>query len=104
MKLDIYKGFDKEFLLKIDKEPLVSLEISQRLNVLKYDKKIRKTLQLGLLSMEEDDHNWITYEEYSLIRTQVESMIDDDELEVTIIKNNLYPEYYTIHFEINYEL
>ena len=29
MKLDIYKGFDKEFLLKIDKEPLVSLEISQ---------------------------------------------------------------------------
>lgn len=104
MKLDIYKGFDKEFLLKIDKEPLVSLEISQRLNVLKYDKKIRKTLQLGLLSMEEDDHNWITYEEYSLIRTQVESMIDDDELEVTIIKNNLYPEYYPIHFEINDEL
>ena len=37
MKLDIYKGFDKEFLLKIDKEPLVSLEISQRLNVLIYD-------------------------------------------------------------------
>lgn len=104
MKLDIYKGFDKEFLLKIDKEPLVSLEISQRLNVLKYDKKIRKTLQLGLLSMEEDDHNWITYEEYSLIRTQVESMIDDDELEVTVIKNNLYPEYYPIHFEINDEL
>ena len=89
---------------KIDKEPLVSLEISQRLNVLKYDKKIRKKLQLGLLSMEEDDHNWITYEEYSLIRTQVESMIDDDELEVTVIKNNLYPEYYPIHFEINDEL
>lgn len=100
MKLDIYKGFNEKFLLNICEDPLISLDLSQRLNVLEYDKKIKKLLNLGLLSMEEDDHNWITYEEYSLIRMQVESMIDDDELEVKIIKNNLFPEYYPIPFEI----
>ena len=100
MKLDIYKGFDEEFLFTINEDSLIYLELSQRLNVLQYDKKIKKLLIMGLLSMEEDDHNWITYEEFSLIRLQVESMIDD-ELEVRIIKNNLYPEYYPIQFDIN---
>lgn len=101
VKLDIYKGFNEEFLLKINEDSLISVDISQRLNVLNYDKKTRKSLIMGLLAMEEEDHNWITYEEFSLIRVQVESMIDDEELEVRIIKNNLYPEYYPIQFEIN---
>lgn len=39
MKLDIYKGFNKDFLVSIKEEPLIDLDLSIRLNVLKYDKK-----------------------------------------------------------------
>lgn len=104
MRLDIYKGFNKEFLSNIKEEALIFLELSKRLNVLEYDKNIRRKLNLELLQMEEDDHKWITYEEYSLIRTQIESAINDDGLKVRIIKNNIYPEYYPIGFEISESL
>lgn len=104
MKLDIYKGFDDDFLSKVSDDPLFSLDLSKRRNVLNYDNKLRKSLLIQLLSTNSDDHYWITYEEYSFIRTQIDDMIANDELEVTIIKNNLYPEYYPIPFKITEQL
>jgi len=42
MKLTVYKGFDKNFFENIDDEPLVEGTISEKKNVLLYDKKTRK--------------------------------------------------------------
>ena len=53
MKLNVYKGFDKYFLDNVDEEPLVEGSISDKKNVLSYDKKTRKSLNAALLSMEE---------------------------------------------------
>lgn len=104
MKLIIYKGFDEEFLKSIQTEPLVNNDISKKRNVLLFDKNIIRKLASSLLMMEEDDERWITYEEYSLIRNRVDDQINDFDMEVTIIKNNLYPDYYELPFEVNDDL
>lgn len=101
MKLDIYKGFNKEFLLSIKEEPLLFLNIDKKLNVFEYDRKLRKLLLSKLYMMDDDSHYWMTYEEYSFIKSEVESSIENDNLIVTIIKNNIYPELYPINMDIN---
>lgn len=91
MKLDIYKGFSKDFLTNLKEEPLIDLDLSTRLNVLKYDKKLKKKLMAGLLYMDDDDHKWLSYEEFSFIEKNILASIEDDDLEVEIIRNNIYP-------------
>lgn len=100
MKLIIYKGFNEEFLEKVEYKPLVLCDIKDKINVLKFDRKRRKQLDIQLLSLEEDEEAWITYEEYSLIKNRVEDAVKEDGLKVVIYKNNLYPDYYPINFEI----
>ena len=104
MRLNIYKGFDEKFLDKVDGKPLVLCDIKDKVNVLNFDKKRRKMLDIELLSLEDDDEAWITYEEYSLIKNRVEDAIKEDNLKVIIYKNNLYPDYYPINFEISDEV
>ena len=50
--------------------------------------------------MEDSDEVWITYQEYSLVKTRVEEAAEEDGLEVVIYRNNLYPDYYPIEFSI----
>ena len=59
---------------------------------------------MALISLEEDDDAWVTYEEYSLINKRVNDAIEEDGLQLTIYRNNLYPDYYPIEFDINPEL
>lgn len=103
MKLIIYKGFDKDFLRKIEGTPLVDTSIDEKKDVLGFDKKTRKKLEISLLE-EPAEEVWITYEEYSLIRKQVENSIKEYDLQVIIYKNNLYPEYYPLEFNISQEM
>lgn len=103
MKLVIYKGFDKNFLSQLEATPLVNTSIDDKKDVLKFDKQTRKKLEMGLL-MEPASEVWITYEEYSLIRNRVEDAIKEDELQVTIYKNNLYPECYPLEFTVSQEM
>ena len=100
MKLIIYKGFNEEFLEKVEYKPLVLCDIKDKINVLKFDRKRRNQLDIQLLLLEEDEEAWITYEEYSLIKNRVEDAVKEDGLKVVIYKNNLYPDYYPINFEI----
>ena len=45
MKLIIYKGFDKDFLRKIEGTPLVDTSIDEKKDVLGFDKKPEKNLR-----------------------------------------------------------
>ncbi|MBP1587276.1 MAG: ATP-dependent DNA helicase RecQ [Clostridia bacterium] len=104
MRIEVYKGFDEAFLCALEQRPLLNIPVSQKKNVLLYDKDIRKKLDIALLSLDEDDVSWLTYEEYSLIKNRIDDAITEDELEVVIFRNNLYPEYYPIEFDISSEI
>lgn len=104
MKLTVYKGFDVSFLAKLDFVPLIDCPIENKKDVLNFDKKFRKQLDIALLGLEDDDEVWVTYEEYTLIKTRVDKAMEEDGLNLVIFRNNLYPDYYPINFEINEEL
>lgn len=104
MKLTVYKGFDASFLEDLDRRPLVEGAISKKKNVLSYDKKTKKQLDIALLGIEDEDEVWTTYEEYSLIRTRIDEAVAEDGLQLSIFRNNLYPDYYPISFEMSEEL
>ena len=104
MILKVYKGFDKAFLDQLDETPLLNISVEKKQDVLKFDKNLRKMLDIALLSLNESDCVWATYEEYSLIKKRVDDAIDDDNLKLTIYRNNLFPDYYPIHFTISQEL
>ena len=104
MKLLIYKGFDIDFLSNLDREPLVANDTKNKIDVLEFDKKTRKMLDMALLSLEDDAVVWITYEEYTLIKSRVDDAIQEDGLEVTIFRNNLFPDYYPLQFSVDDQL
>lgn len=104
MKLKIYKGFEIAFLKELDGMPLVEGDIAAKVDVLSFDKKTRKKLKRELIDLEISDEVWITYQEYSLIKTTVDEAVAEDDLEVVIYKNNLYPDYYPIEFPLTDEL
>ena len=45
-----------------------------------------------------------TYQEYSLIKGRVDEAVTEDGLEVVIYRNNLFPDYYPIEFDLTEEL
>lgn len=104
MKLKIYKGFDITFLGELDEKPLVEGSMTSKVDVLSFDKKTRKKLERELLDLEDMDVVWITYQEYTLIKTRVDEAITEDGLEIIIYRNNLYPDYYPIEFNLADEL
>ena len=104
MKLVVYKGFNEEFLSMVKEEPLVDGTIATKLNVLEFDKKTRKQLDMALISLEESDEVWVTYSEYALIKNRVDDAIEEDGLELIIFTNNLYPDYYPLPFELTTDL
>jgi hypothetical protein len=104
MKLFVYKGFSADFLSTVAVLPLVDTEMASKKNVLLFDNKVRRNLDRALLSMDDDEEFWITYEEYALLKDRVELAAKDYGLEVIIYTNNLYPEYYPIEFDLDEEL
>lgn len=104
MKLFIYKGFDHSFLKNLSTRPLVDSAIEQKTNVLAFDRSVRKNLGIALYMLDETDTAWVTYEEYTLIRNEVETACEKDGLEIIFYLNNIYPEYYPIPFQISTDL
>lgn len=104
MMLKIYKGFDVSFLKELDETPLIEENVASKVDVLSFDKRTRKKLQRELLDLEETDVVWITYQEYSLIKGRVDEAVTEDGLEVVIYRNNLFPDYYPIEFDLTEEL
>lgn len=104
MKINVYKGFIKEELDKLQEPPIIDIPLSERINVLKYDKKLRKKIDLAIMSLEDDETRWMTYDEYAFVRERMELHIEEDDLEVCIYRNNLLPDYYPIPFVIETDL
>jgi hypothetical protein len=104
MKLTVYKGFDTVFLKAQKGVPLVAGSIESRKNVLLFDSKVSKSLERALLGLEDNDDAWILYEEYSLIKLSIDNSIEKYGLQLTVFRNNLYPDYYPITFEMEEEL
>ena len=86
MELKIYKGFDIPFLKQLDDSPLIENSLESKKNVLLFDTKTKKQLDIALLELDDDKSAWITYEEYTLIKTRIEEAIKDYDLKVTIYK------------------
>ena len=103
MQLTVYKGFDSAFLERLEGAPLLAGSAAEKKNVLAFDKKLRRQLELALLSLEEDGAAWLTYEEYALIRKRVAEAVAEDGLELTVYRNNLFPDYYPIAFALSPE-
>ena len=101
MKLTVYKGFDVDFLQQLTETPLVSGAVECKNDIFTFDKKTRKQLDIALIGMGEDDEAWVTYEEYSLIKTRVDEAVQEDGLEVVVYRNNLYPDYYPLPFALS---
>ena len=104
MELKIYKGFDADFLSQIEDSPLVDNAIELKRNVLLFDKKTRKQLDIALLGLEDGESAWLTYEEYTLIKTRIDEAMSEDGLKIFFYRNNIYPDYYPIPFALNDEL
>ena len=102
MKLDVYKGFDIEFYSKLEGLPLIEKDILDRLDVRKFDKKYSDDLQIAIIQKE--GSYWATYEEYAFIKGFIEQRSLNSELEVNIIRNNLYPEIYPISYVISNDI
>lgn len=104
MKLEVYKGFGIAFLKDLHKKPLVNGDMVSKIDVLSFDKKTSKELKRALLDLEESDEAWVTYQEYSLIKNNVDNAMAEDGLEIVIYRNNLFPDYYPIEFDLTDEL
>lgn len=103
-KIMVYKGFDVAFLETLTETPLIGNPVSEKKNVITFDKTYRKQLDIAILSLEDVAQVWMTYEEYSLVKKRVDDAIADDGLELVILRNNLYPDYYPIEFELDTEI
>lgn len=104
MNLTVYKGFDISFLADLEIAPLVEGSIEGKKNVLLFDNMSSRKLEKALLNLEDDAEAWILYEEYSLIKTAIDNAVDKYGLQLTIFRNNLYPDYYPVEFEMSDEL
>ena len=104
MKLVVYKGFNKEFLESLAEEPLLDISISKRQNVLKYTKDFNRKLRRALSQFDDEEVAWITYEEYTFIKEAIDAEVKYGDIDLVIIRNNLYPDSYPVEFEISPEL
>ena len=101
MKLIIYKGFDNAFLKGIDSIPLVNTSAEEKKNVFLFDKTLKRKIEAALLSLDENDTRWMTYEEFALVKESLEIHIKEYGIEAVIVRNNLYPDYYPLEVSID---
>ena len=104
MKLKIFKGFNKDFLSKLDCEPLYESPIEMKFNIFKLDDIYKDELEENLILKKNSDVLWVTYEEYELIYEMVNVRASSGKITVEVINNNIYPEIYPTDLEIDEDL
>lgn len=100
MRVNVYKGFTKDFLEKLTEKPLVESSLDAKIYVPGFDKKYRKNIDIAVLSLETTDVRWMTYEEYAFAHDRIDLTVDEDGLEVYVYRNNLLPDYYPLAYEM----
>ncbi len=101
MKINVYKGFPQSYLEKIRELPLVDSSCVEKVNVPAFDRKYRKSIDIAVLSLEDEDVRWMTYEEYAFAHDRIDLTVTEENLEVCIYRNNLLPDYYPLPFEMD---
>ncbi len=103
MKLKVYKGFDKQFLLNIIEEPLINSSVDDKLDILKYTDDYKENLEESLIIKKNKETLWIVYEEYELIIELINIRVKSGKVSVEIINNNIYPDIYPMDLKISDE-
>ena len=99
MKIYVYKGFDSEFLSKINFSPLINSNIGQKNNYLSID--ISKIAMDIISKSNEDGEYWMTYEEYQVGLNALNYINEKD---IIILKNNIYPDIYPLYSDVSEDL
>lgn len=102
LRLKVYKGFSIDFYKSLNEKPLTNNNIIDRLDVRKFNKQFSDKLQISIIQSEGE--YWITYEEYAFVKGFIEQRSLNNDLEVNIIRNNIYPEIYPIVYNISNEI
>ena len=103
MRVTVYKGFDETVLSNLVYKPLFNNEICDKFDIFKYDKVMKKKLLNNLYSLTDTADVWVTYEEYTFIKSNIDDCRDDG-LELRIVDNNIYPGYYPLNFALTQEV
>lgn len=100
--LVVLKGFNKNLLDDININPLLDNDNVEKLDYLSFDKAYVKELFNRIMTL--SGNKFITYEEFLLIIEELgEQIISFSEVNVVIVKNNYYPEYYYKDIDIKYK-
>lgn len=104
MQLKIYKGFDIDFLNKVEYNPLLNNSISQKLDVFYLDDNYKDLLEEAIILKKNEEILWMTYEEYELVYEMINIRSNSGKLSVEIINNNIYPEIFPSKLSLSDEL
>ena len=89
-RIIIYKGFDKEFLSKLQTSPLISNDISDKLDFRKLDDTYKNSI--GAQIFDPRTECWVTYEEYEIAHEIFDMFYKSKQIEEAIvIDNNIFP-------------
>lgn len=103
MKLLVYKGFSKDFLLNIKEKPLAENNIENKKRVLYFNDDLRRQMRLSLFSLGKNSEIWVTYEEFAFIKDEIDLAVKNDGLKIIVYVNNLLPGYYPIEDDLSDE-
>lgn len=98
-RIIIYKGFDKEFLSKLQTPPLISNDISDKFDFRKLDDAYKNSI--GAQIFDPRTECWVTYEEYEIAHEIFDMFYKSKQIEEAIvIDNNIFPGLYPLNTEL----
>lgn len=102
MKIIVYKGFNKDFLEKIEIDALIENSIEDKSNIFKIDDNYEEEIQSSILQKRNsNDSYWITYEEFTIAYEYLILRASQGKLCIDIVDNNIYPSMYPILLDID---
>lgn len=104
MKLRVYKGFDLEFLKKIEYRPLIDSSIESKKNIFVLNNDYLEDITNSIFIKKDIEEAWITYEEFELAYDVISLRANQRKISIEIINNNVYPEIYPIELNISPDL
>lgn len=104
MKLKVYKGFNTNFLKKLDFGPLVESPIESKKNIFLLDGNYLEDIEEAIILKKNTEKTWITYEEFELAYEMINIRAKNGKISIEVINNNLYPEIYPTELDITEEI
>ena len=93
-KLYVLKGFERSFIEEFDQEPLIKNSLDDKIDIRILNDDYKRELMSRLLVF--TGFKFATYEEFVLIQELGEEFIRLAQVEIIILKNLVYPDYYPV--------